>query len=331
MFHEFASFCDQQLHNSGNMEDYQRLERLRNRRKAELLQFDELISGTQSSQREKKKSLSHQKAKAKQWFNLDDQEYQKARNSRDVFIRQSLENYLRALKACDEFDSSVVRFLALWLEHFEASSANEAVQAILHQVPSWKFVGLTNQLSSRLLDDGSGFQKTLSGLVARMSVDHPYHMVHNIYAGAQSAVGHGDKTGAMRKSSANKIKDYMRAHKTVGGLITRIWHSCHEYVRLAHTQIKPLPKNQKLTLHTVKPIGDITKTIQRFAVPPATLHLALRSDANYQNIPIIVRFRSEIKVAGGLSAPKILTALATDGKEYKQLVTTPLSVSVYHC
>ncbi|KAL1302378.1 hypothetical protein AAFC00_002781 [Neodothiora populina] len=319
VFHEFAAFCDQQLQNQGHLEDFQRLERLRNRRKAELQQFDQLISAAQSSQRNEKKSLGAAKAKAKQWFNLDDQEYQKARKSRDLFIRQSLENYLRALKACDDFDSSVVRFFALWLEHCESPSANEAIQDVLQEVPSWKFVGLTNQLSSRLLDDGSNFQKSLSQLVSRMSVEHPYHMVHNIYAGASSAVSHGDTTGSKRRDAAVRIKDYLRSHKAVGDLITRIWQSCHYYVKLAQVKVPAPPRGQKLSIQSNKTVDSITTAVRKLAVPPATLHVDLRPDAEYRNVPILTRFRSEMRIAGGLSAPKVLTAMGADGREYKQL------------
>lgn len=232
---------------------------------------------------------------------------------------------MRALKACDEFDASVVRFLALWLEFSEARSANDAVQEVIGNVSSWKFVGLTNQISSRLQEDGSPFQKILKNLVCRMTVDHPYHLIHNIYAGAQSAVNHGDKTAEMRRSSAIKIKDYVRAHKKVGGLTTRIWTSCHEYVRLAQTQVTPAQKTQKLNLQNFQAVGTLARAIVKCSVPPATLRLELRPDADYHDVPVISRFRSEIKIAGGLSAPKVLTALGTDGKEYKQLVSMQYS------
>lgn len=317
VFYEFASFCDQQLQNTGLVEDFQRLERLSQRRAGEVHQLQQMLKS--ATEKDAKNKLKHAEMRAKQWYNLDNEEYEKAKNSRDEFVRQSLENYLRALQACDDYNSCVVRFFALWLEHSESASANQAVLKYLHQVPSWKFVGLTNQLTSRLQDDGSTFQKTLTDLVIRMCTDHPYHMVHNIYAGAVSAIGQGDESGLLRKNAANGIKTFIRNHKDVGRLISVIWQSCHDYVKLAHIKISP-GKNQKLTLSNVKPVGTVAASISKLKVPPATLHLSLRPNADYRNVPTLVRFRSEIKIAGGLSAPKILIAQGSDGKEYRQLV-----------
>ena len=295
------------------------------RRRTELEQYSAIIKSTPSSQKEKKKGLRQLENKAQSWYTLDNQEYQKARKNRDDFVQQSLKNYLHALQACDDFDSSVVRFFALWLENADSPSANEAVQHAIHQVPSWKFVGLTNQLTSRLLDDGSDFQKGLSALVIRMCVDHPYHMTHTIYAGASSAVGTGDEIGASRKRAATKIRDFLGSHKDVSELFKRIWQSCRYYVSLAHAKVNAPARNQKIFVQDVKVANDVDKAVRKLSVPPATLNLDLRPSADYYDIPLITRFRSEIKIAGGLSAPKILTAMATDGKEYKQLVIRTMS------
>ena len=322
VFYEFASFCDQQLQNSGNAEDFRRLERLSQRRAAEVEQLSSMVRSTPSSQKENKRSLRIAEGRARQWFNLDNEEYLKAKNSRDDFVRQSLENYLRALQACDDFNPSVVRFFALWLEHADSSPANDAVQHVLQKVPSWKFVGLTNQLTSRLLEDGSGFQKTLSALVVRMCVGHPYHMVHTIYAGASSSVSATDETGNLRKNAATKIKKHIREHNVVGDLVSRIWQSCHAYVKLAQAKIGPPARNQKLTVQNVKIATEVEKIIRVLNVPPATLHLDLRPGLDYHDVPLVSRFRQEIKIAGGLSAPKILVAVGTDGKDYRQLVSS---------
>lgn len=321
VFYEFAAFCDQQLQNPGNIEDFQRLQKLSRRRYEEVQQLQSLIKSTPSSQKDASKSLRNAEARARQWFILDNQEYEKARNSRDEFIRQSLENYLRALQVCDDFNSSVVRFFALWLEHADSPYANDTVQRGLDRVPSWKFVGLTNQLTSRLQEDGSLFQKSLSALVIRMCLGHPHHMMHNIFAGAVSFVDNTDETGKLRRAAANAIKDSVRNDKQRGSIVSRIWNSCIAYVKLAQSKISPPPRGQMLTVPNVKVAADTAATIRKLSVPPATLNLELRPDSDYQNVPIVTRFRTEIKIAGGLSAPKILIAVGTDGKEYRQLVS----------
>lgn len=327
VFFEFATFCDQQLQNPGNIEDFQRLERLSQRRLAELHQYKTMIDSTPASQKDNKRNLKSAALRVQQWYNLDNQEYQKARTTRDEFVRQSLENYLRALKACDDFNSSVVRFFALWLEYSDSDSANRAVEEALQQVPSWKFVGLTNQLNSRLLDDESRFQKSLSRLVGRMCLDHPYHMMYNIYAGVKGAVNKTDEKSNSRQKAATKLARTLQDAPGVGTTIQHILAACESYVKLAQTKVEQ-KRGQRILLSNVKVAAEMDRHIRRLGVPPATLHLELRPNADYHNIPIVTRFRSEIKIAGGLSAPKILVAVATDGKEYKQLVCVSMSYNI---
>ncbi|KAH0260307.1 hypothetical protein KCU71_g21031, partial [Aureobasidium melanogenum] len=165
VYHEFALFCDQQLQDPGNLEDFQRLAKLRDRKLGEHRQFEKLIKDAQT--KDKKRELMRQQKTVHQWYTLDDEEFQKMRRSRDEFVRQSLENYLRALTVSDEFNSSVVRFFALWLEHSDSQTANAVVQKTLPNVPSWKFVGLMNQQTSRLQKDSSIFQQSLADLITR--------------------------------------------------------------------------------------------------------------------------------------------------------------------
>jgi hypothetical protein len=60
--------------------------------------------------------------------------------------------------------------------------------------------------------------------------------------------------------------------------------------------------------------------VPKLHVPPATLQVEVRPNMDYTDLPRIVRFRSTMSIANGLSAPKIITAVGGDGKYYKQLV-----------
>ena len=125
------------------MEDFQRLAKLRDRKIGELRQFEKLVK--EATTKEKKRDLMKAQQTVHKWYQLDDEEFQRMKRSRDDFVRQSLQNYLRALMVSDEFNPSVVRFFALWLENSDSETANAVVQKTLPDVPSWKFVGLMNQ------------------------------------------------------------------------------------------------------------------------------------------------------------------------------------------
>lgn len=319
VFFEFASFCHQQLQNPDSLEDFSRLCALRDRKYKEFRQLENLLQSTPSSQKDTRHQINQSKVRARQWFALDDHEYKIAAQARDEFKQQSLINYLRALMACDDYDASVVRFFALWLENSELEIANKGVQENLDLVPSWKFVVLLNQQMSRLSNEDSLFQQLLSKLVHRICAEHPYHSVHHIFSSCFSKISDKDALAQSRKSAAVKIANSLRADKKIGGLYQKMWEASQLYHALASHPVA-VTKTNKLPLRGVKPAYQMNKRVIELSVPPATLNLDLRPAGDYRQVPIITSFRDEISIASGLSAPKILTARATDGNRYKQLV-----------
>lgn len=326
VFHEFASFCDNQLQNSGNVEDFDRLQNLRDSKREEMRQLDALIKSTPSTQKEAKKELTRSLQKAKMWFDLDDGEYTRARKTRDQFVQQSLQNYLQALSACDDFDGSVVRFFALWLEYAESDPANHAVKHHVDAVPSWKFVVLLNQQMSRLLHENTLFQTALNRLVTRICAEHPYHTVHHIFASCKSAVGSKDETAVSRNAAAKSIAAKLQSDTGVGNLFRKVWEADELSHRLAAYRMENTKKTQ-FNLRNVLPAYQMNKKVTELGIPPATLTLALRPAGDYRHVPLITSFRDEVKIASGISAPKILTARASDGQRYTQLVSVPESMS----
>jgi ataxia telangiectasia mutated family protein len=69
--------------------------------------------------------------------------------------------------------------------------------------------------------------------------------------------------------------------------------------------------------------------VPRLNIPPATLQVEVRANRNYSDLPKIHSFKPKMSIANGLSAPKIITAFGTDGKPYKQLVSSLHLASKY--
>lgn len=318
VFHEFASFCDQQLQNPDSLEDFQRIQRLRQTKEEEVQDLDRMIKSAGSQAREKENLKTHRN-KAKLWFDLDDREFQRLRQNRQAFLRQSIENYLLALKACDKYDNDALRFSALWLEHYDSEIANEAVAKYIGHVGSRKFASLMNQWSSRLLDVKSSFQQHLATLVFRICHDHPFHGMYQIFVGAKSRGK--DEVALARSQAANKVVDELKGHKRTGPLWINVHNSNILYVRFAterldDSKIKP---GSKVPLRK-SPTGQrLEQEISGQRVPPPTMKIDLRADCDYSSVPRIARFHHEFSVASGISMPKIVSAIATDGTKYKQL------------
>ncbi|OJD31209.1 serine threonine-protein kinase tel1 [Diplodia corticola] len=317
-YHAFASFCDQQLQSPELLEDQNRMRLLAERKEADALEYERMASAQRS-----KSSRDHyrgQARRARKWFNMDMQEAQKLGDSRVAFLRQSLENYLLALQACNDYDNDVFRMFALWLEYSHLSLANHAVSKYIQPVPSSKFVVLMNQLSSRLQDESSDFQQILSSLVLRICKDHPYHGMNHIYAGSYTEKMTKDQTVKSRYEATKNIGRQLKADKTSHEMWERISKANTIYNDLAmfvDTTMFKVGRDYELQRYPIS--KKLTTSIPSLKVPPITMHIPVQSSAYYKEVPKIHRFKSTMGIANGLSQPKIVTAIADNGQAYKQL------------
>ncbi|EER38831.1 phosphatidylinositol 3- and 4-kinase [Histoplasma capsulatum H143] len=316
VFHEFAVFCDQQLQNPDSLEDFRRIEQIRHRKEREVLDLEQMIESARNKERE---SLLMHISRAKQWFELDDKEYQRLKESRVSFLRQCLEKYLLSLKASDKFKNNVLRFCALWLDNSESEAANGAVAKYINAVPSRMFAPLMNQLSSRLLDVEDSFQPLLANLIFRICREHPYHGMYQIFNSSRSTRGR-DHMGTSRYRAANSLVDRLK----VDPKACATWLTLHNtnviYVRFATDRLdNGLKSGSKVALRKTVAGQRLEQDIRRQRIPPPTMKIDLRIDCDYSQIPRIVRYLPEFTVASGVSAPKIVSAIASDGLLYRQL------------
>ena len=320
MYHEFASFCDKQLQNPDDLDDFNRIEQLRTRKKKEVSDLEKMMKQADGKQRD---ALRLHFIKAKQWFDLDDREYQRLRKIREGFLERCLTNYLLALRACDDFDNDVLRFVALWLDQSGNRNANAAIEPHIRGVASRKFAPLMNQLSSRLLDDKEDhFQKILFDLTVRICSEHPFHGMYQVFASSKSKGGR-DELALSRHAAANRVADRLRESRAA----SNVWVTFHNtnigFVRFALERFDDtkLKSGAKIQLSRIPSGARMEQDIVNSAVkiPPPTMKIPLRVDCDYSSIPRIARFDPSVSIAGGVSAPKIVTAIASDGSRHKQL------------
>jgi ataxia telangiectasia mutated family protein len=315
VYHAFAAFCDQQLQHPANVEDFNRIATLRQRKRDEVQQLQTLVKATRraAETKEHERSLF----KARQWLKLDDEEYEHQKASRETFVQQSLQNYLLALHASDEHDLSVLRFFALWLENSESDPANAVVKKNLPNVPSWKFVVLLNQLMSRLQADNSTFQVALMALTKRLCLEHPYHSVHHVYASSKAASS-GDAATATRFEAAIMIRRYVSGDSVKGNLFKRLFQADSHYRQLADESLADR-KTGKRALKDIRAAVSVSKHVPALRLPPVTISLPLRPDGNYDDVPMVIKFGTTVSIMSGLSSPKVLTAFSSNGQQYRQL------------
>ncbi|TKA78673.1 hypothetical protein B0A55_04506 [Friedmanniomyces simplex] len=316
VFYEFASFCDRQLQHPGNTEDFNRITKLREKKLADVEELDDMAKKSRKGIVDRKEVN-----KARQWFEIDDAEYQRLKKARDDFLQQSLQNYLLALHASDDHDICVLRFFAMWLESCGSGAAKAIVNKHLGAVPSWKFVVLNNQLMSRLENDKSDFQTLLKKLMQRICADHPHHSLHHLFSATRKPQTSGDNAARSRYEAASSIRSALHANPQKVDLVTRVFQADNAYDDFAYSSVVSLVESQKMrvSVKQFRPAEALIGRIRSLHVPPATISAPLRADGNYSDVPEVQSFASTMSIMGGLSHPKVLTALASDGKAYKQL------------
>ncbi|KAH7384291.1 hypothetical protein DE146DRAFT_222027 [Phaeosphaeria sp. MPI-PUGE-AT-0046c] len=327
VFHEFALFCDKQLQSPEAAEDMDRIKTVMDRKFQEYTDFTKLAKTDKS--KGMRDAYTRSARRAKTWYDLDHAEYERLRKTREQFLRQCLENYLLSLAASDEYNHDALRVFSLWLEYADTSLANAAVKANLKSVPSGKFALLMNQLSSRLQAEESAFQNLLGDLVFRICLEHPYHGMHQIFAIQM-------KTPTMNREDVARAKDESARsrQKAAGALASALgkdarsrsyWSSIFQSNEIYHhlamfkSEKESTQTGRELPLDRYKESKDLVTKIPKLNVPPATIQVEVRASMDYSNLPRILKFKPNMSIANGLSAPKVITAIGTDGKPYKQL------------
>ena len=319
VYHEFAAFCDLQLQNPDVLEDLRRIESLRDKKKSEVHELDAMLRevAPQSKEADAIKSV---RSKSRRWYDLDDREYQRLKDGREALLGQSLENYLLCLRACDDYDNDALRFSALWLENYDKGVANAAVKNQIDKVPSRKFASLMNQWTSRQQHDDTDFQKQLFNLMWRICSDHPYHGMYHVFTSSKGK-GAKDPMALSRNAAATKLSDKLKTNQKTKQIWMNIHNSNVNFVRFAME--KPFEgkakEGAKIPMAQTTNGPRLEKDIREANILPPTMSIPLNADCNYQSVPHIHKYLPEFSLASGISMPKIVTAVTSDGQRFKQL------------
>ncbi|KID73239.1 Serine/threonine-protein kinase tel-1, partial [Metarhizium brunneum ARSEF 3297] len=319
VYHQFATFCDEQLQDPDGLEDLARLQNLRAAKNDEVKDLKALIDSTKESQLKAK--YAHVLSKEKQWLELDEKELKRVEQTRSEFVQLSLENYLLSLISSDDYDNDALRFTALWLERSAEESTNKAVMKHLSLVPTRKFAPLMNQLTSRLQSQEGTFQKLLFELIYTICIDHPYHGMYQIWSGTKARAQQKDDVAVQRVRATEKVAQKLSANKSVANIWLSIDKTSKYYHGLAMERNPNKYKSgAKIPLKDSAAGQYLVSYLARYRIPPPTLHIEVSVTKDYSNVPFISKLEPTMTIASGVSAPKIITAVGTNGIRYKQLV-----------
>lgn len=323
VFHQFAAFCDQQLSDPDTLEDLKRLRKLHEDKKEEVEKLERLVKEAKNAHTQKQYSSHLRKARIS--YKQDEEDLQREISLRQVFLKDSLKHYLLALAASDDHDSTSLRFTALWLEHAEEALANDTVSTNIPSVPSRKFATLMNQLTSRLQNSDTVFYQLLFSLVLRICVEHPYHGMYQIYAGVCTAPKKEDTAAVSRNEAAKNISENLKVSKHVKQIWSDVINVSKLYGTLAGETDDRYRSGKKIEIKHSVAGYRLSSKLRSYRVPPLTMEIPVAANRDYSKIPVMVRLESSMRIASGVSMPKIITAVADNGETFKQLVKKPPS------
>jgi ataxia telangiectasia mutated family protein len=323
-----AQFADRQYRaiqkqqNSPEWQDRQKLLRHTNK------QLEALASKTGYKNSTSYRDILHYKVIAERFHEEDKKEAVRVEESKELFLQLSLTHYTKALTTGDFFDNQVVfRLCQLWFE----LSSNDKVNAIMAKagtdVASYKFLCLIYQIGSRLATGNKTFQSAISALLIKMCFEHPYQTLPQIFQFFNASRG---KDGTDRDSKRNSgyavdktkviaakaiLEKVKREDKRSSERLFQLQLIIDAYIHLAVLPVKK-DGNKPLDPHMPRSVREL-KNLE--CVPIITKDLQVDKSCQYATFPHFSYFKSEIRMVGGVNAPKLLTAVDSEGHLHLQL------------
>lgn len=288
-------------------------------------------------------------------------------DSMHQYLRLAVESYTTALALAstgsqEDFSRAVSELMSLWFDNSKTLDdnvvdINSMMQTAFAEIPTFRFVPLTNQLFSRIeKSDASSsqsgdFQSVLQALVFKMCSDHPYHCIVPLLALANGKkVGSGvsgrhasayiENVGNSKVAPANAIVSRLEkeAATYVSGLLQSYALLTDSYIELAGADTSAFQKKTTKDISFSKVFSVSSKALDRclgrgssmVQYPPAvfTSLPTLQASTEYGDgleDPIggerVQGFKPVFNVTEtGLHRPKIVICVGTKGGEYRQLV-----------
>ncbi|WRT69110.1 uncharacterized protein IL334_006094 [Kwoniella shivajii] len=332
IFYEYACFADNHYNNLAKSSELERLKSYHDRRTQNLQNMSSTLKS--SSRRESTNSKS---SKAAQEAEEDVKTIKELESGRLTYIKTALKMYAQALALSNAYDDSITQLVSLWLQHDDNEEVNSSFSSYLNRIPSHKFVFLGPQLAARLYrpTTPTSFNSNLNGLMLKMSKEHPFHILYQVITLAH---GISPPTSARRKSTdaenqgrgpaaleilyhLNALPNDNVSHKAAKQMKVFVvasvnWSRFEE--NLHSSEDGSIPKKPKAGSTHMLPANSPLSNL-RLDIPIATCPPPIDLSCRYDNIPTLLRYRSNYMIAGGVHRPRIMRCIDSTNKQHQQL------------
>ncbi|XP_011860130.1 PREDICTED: serine-protein kinase ATM isoform X2 [Vollenhovia emeryi] len=238
------------------------------------------------------------------------------------YLAQALRYYLKTLRSSEEHNLLIFRLVALWLDNMCDDEVNEDLLAELDIIPSFKFVPLVPQLAAHISNIRQcSFSARIFQILKRCALEHPYHTLPVVLALKNL---HSDDKYDPGSTVTNKEERRVLGAKMLLNQLTepQVQVIVHEMENLSRALLsfaywQPKGNNKRYAIPRDQPISKI-KNLNHVLLP--TLSLPVRPSCNYNDVIGVKSYQESCEFVGGMTAPKKIICVGTDGVQRRQLV-----------
>ncbi|XP_011642127.1 serine-protein kinase ATM isoform X1 [Pogonomyrmex barbatus] len=243
------------------------------------------------------------------------------------YLAQALKYYVRTLRGSEEHNLLIFRLIALWLDNMYEDEVNEEMLHELDTIPSFKFVPLVPQLAAHVSNDikqAHNFSTRIFRILERCALEHPYHTLpvvlalKNLHCDDQ----YESSSRVVKKEERRVLGAKMLLKRLAGSSVRTIIEEMEilsrALVSFAYWQPKGIcHQSKRYSISREQPIVKI-KNLNNVLLPTLSLHV--KPSGNYNNVIGVRSYQEICEFVGGVTAPKKIICIGTDGVQRRQLV-----------
>lgn len=315
-----AHFCEQQFKSHTTREMISKMNKRVNEKHSKL---EEIKSHFRSVPvpTEDKVSIQKYYTKLKSELNSDRAELNSLKDNSDNFRNKAVQFYLKSIIINDKSGEDLDKFISFFLEFSHADELQNLLAGDINHIPTYKLIGWSTQLVSRISDESINFQGLLRKLILKLCRDHPYHSLYQLFSMKKhEGVAVKDSNTAM-EAKTNVAKKMLQDLYSNGSSKTYISEILNPIERLCDKSISLAEyKGSKGRSINLKKVSIGSYWMENLPpIPPPTISLPI-SHTGYRDVVKMSYMEPTLSIAmSGLSLPKIAKFRLSDGTMHKCL------------
>lgn len=319
-----ANFLRQQVHKIVKTGE---IENLFKRRKIDIKEATALQNIYENTKLPKsdRTEAHRQLARVRLQISRDTENLKNLKEQRNMYLFHSLSTFIKLLTLTNKYDNDVIdKLCELWFENDFNEELNNRIFDKMGNIPSWKFLPWINQIASKLSYDESSFQKLLIKILIRLLTEVPYDSIYalvNILMYEDNSI-HNDRKLNQKVVAAKRIISKVKQLSNTEFFKRHIDFALQFSTKAVELAMEKYDvKTKMLDLETLK-IGQYwlhELPFQNLPLPTLSCDIC-----GYENVktkrPYITKVVNKVEISSsGISLPKIVTFILSDGSRHKAL------------